>query len=280
MARIIAIANQKGGVAKTTTTINLAAGLAREGKRVLAIDLDPQAHTTKGFGWRNTSLLPRTLCEVMRSYIAGHDPAVQDAILHHTEGVDVLPNRITSAKLEKELDHAYSRETVLLKCINPMVSHYDYIVIDCPPYLGNLPTNALVAANSVVIPCAPEDFSTDGLGMFFETIIDVKRNINFSLEIDGILITRVDYRNKSDKEFAAMIRQTYSTDGGIYVFQHEIPQRAKLKESSSSGQSVFAYDPKGDETEAYRGFVKEVINNGIKFTRGAVSETTSRISHI
>ncbi len=280
MAKKIAIANHKGGVAKTATSINLSAGLAREGYRVLAIDVDPQASLTKGFGWENTSELSRTLYHAMYDFLEGRDPRIEETILHHTEGVDIIPNCILCSKMEKILFTAYMREKVLLKTILPIVDNYDYIIIDCPPSILHLTTNALVAADSVIIPCQPEDFSVDGLNQFIESVAEVKRNVNFDLQIDGILITRIDYRYKHHNETAAQIRQDYANNGGLYVFKNEIPQRAGLLSAVEAGKSVFVVDPRGDETEAYRGLVKEVIGNGNQITRGNVFAGTIRSSHI
>ena len=198
--KVIAVTNQKGGVGKTTTTANLGIGLAQENKRVLLIDADAQGSLTLSLGYPKPDELPVTLADVMQNVIDDTPMPDSYGILHHGEGVDLLPANIDLSGMEIRLINAMSRESVLRTYINAVKPHYDYILIDCMPSLGMMPINSLAAADSVIIPSQPSFLSAKGLDLLMQSIAKVKRQINPKLKIDGILFTMVDSRTNEAKE--------------------------------------------------------------------------------
>ena len=243
--QIIAIANQKGGVGKTTTCANLGIGLAQAGKKVLLIDGDPQGSLTISLGHPQPDKLPFTLSDAM------------GRILMDPEGVDLMPADIQLSGMEVSLVNAMSRETILRQYLDTLKGQYSHILIDCQPSLGMLTVNALAAANRVIIPVQAEYLPAKGLEQLLQTVNKVKRQINPKLQIDGILLTMVDNRTNFAKEIAALLRETYGSK--IKVFGTEIPHSVRAKEISAEGKSIFAHDPNGKVAEGYKNLTKEVI---------------------
>ena len=256
--KVIAITNQKGGVGKTTTTVNLGVGLANTGNRVLLIDADPQGSLTVSLGVKNPDELDVSLSSLMQSVIEDEQPP-GNAIIAHNEGVDLLPSNIELSGMETGLFNVMSREYVLKSCIEGMRKSYDYILIDCMPSLGMMNINALVAADSLVIPCQPNYLSTKGLNLLLGSVMKVRRTINPSLKIEGILMTMVDGRTNNAKEIISTLRQNVGTN--IRVFDAEIPRSVRIAEASMEGQSIYAYDRKGKAALAYEALTKEVLTN-------------------
>ena len=255
--RVIALANQKGGTGKTTTTVNLGIGLARLGKKVLLIDADPQGDLTTCLGWQDQDSLPTTLATVMEKVIRDEPFTTDEGILHHSEGVDLMPANIELSALEMSLVNAMSRETILRQYLDTLKGQYSHILIDCQPSLGMLTVNALAAANRVIIPVQAEYLPAKGLEQLLQTVNKVKRQINPKLQIDGILLTMVDNRTNFAKEIAALLRETYGSK--IKVFGTEIPHSVRAKEISAEGKSIFAHDPNGKVAEGYKNLTQEVI---------------------
>ena len=245
--KVIAVTNQKGGVGKTTTTANLGIGLAQQNKRVLLIDADAQGSLTLSLGYPKPDELPVTLADIMQNVI--DDTPIPDGcgILHHGEGVDLLPANIELSGMEIRLINAMSRESVLRT----------YILIDCMPSLGMMPINSLAAADSVIIPSQPSYLSAKGLDLLMQSIAKVKRQINPKLKIDGILFTMVDSRTNEAKEIIASLRNHYGEK--IRVFGTEIPFSVRAAETSGRGKSIFAHDKNGKVAAAYRSLTKEVL---------------------
>ena len=257
--QIIAIANQKGGVGKTTTCANLGIGLAQAGKKVLLIDGDPQGSLTISLGNPQPDKLPFTLSDAMGKILMDQPIRPGEGILHHAEGVDLMPADIQLSGMEVSLVNAMSRETILRQYLDTLKGQYSHILIDCQPSLGMLTVNALAAANRIIIPVQAEYLPAKGLEQLLSTVNKVKRQINPKLQIDGILLTMVDNRTNFAKEIAALLRDTYGSK--IKVFGTEIPHSVRAKEISAEGKSIFVHDPNGKVAEGYRtsGCAKQAI---------------------
>ena len=260
--KVIALTNQKGGVGKTTTALNLGVCLSKQGKKVLLVDADAQANLTMSLGYPRPDDLPISLATIMQDIIDDKPFDVQKGILHHSEGVDLLPSNIELSGLEVRLINAISRERVLTTCINEVKKNYDYVLIDCMPSLGMLTINALAAADSVVIPTQPHYLSAKGLELLLRSVSKVRRQINPHLRIDGILMTMVMPRTNISKEVTALVRSAYGQN--IKVFDAQIPHSIRAVEATAEGKSIFAYDKGGKVAAAYEQFGKEVADIGEK----------------
>ena len=260
--KVIALTNQKGGVGKTTTAVNLGVCLAKQGKKVLLIDADAQANLTMSLGINRPDELPLSLAPIMQDIIDDKPIDVQKGILHHGEGVDLLPSNIELSGLEVRLINAISRDRVLKTCINEVKKNYDYVLIDCMPSLGMLTINALAAADSVVIPTQPHYLSAKGLELLLRSVSKVRKQINPHLRIDGILMTMVMPRTNISKEVTALVRSAYGQN--IKVFDAQIPHSIRAVEATAEGKSIFAYDKGGKVAAAYEQLGKEVADIGEK----------------
>lgn len=260
MCKVIAISNQKGGVGKTTTTVNLGIGLAKMGNKVLLIDADAQGSLTASLGYHNPDEIEVTLSTIMTAIIEEQELDAAYGILNQNEGVFLMPGNIDLAAMEVSLVNSMSRETVLKQYIEKVREHFDYILIDCMPSLGMLTLNALAAADSVLIPVQSQYLSLKGLEQLIVTILKVKRKINTKLEFEGILLTMVDTRTNYSKEIMEMVHSNYGKR--IAIFENYIPMSVRAAETSAVGKSIFQYDPRGKVAAAYDGLIKEVLANG------------------
>ena len=256
MGKVIAIANQKGGVGKTTTAINLAASLAVLEKKVLIIDADPQANTTSGLNFSPDNDEKRTLYEVMIGKIDIRDTLIQTEL----QGLHLIPSHINLVGAEIELLDSPERESVLRKALSAIRNDYDYIIIDCSPTLGLITVNSLTAADSVMIPVQPEFFALEGLGKLLQTIRIVQGGLNPSLDIEGFVITMFDGRTRIHSQVATDLREHFKD----MVFNTIIQRSIRLSEAPSHGKPIILYDVMNNGTSNYMNLAKEVIdkNNG------------------
>jgi len=258
--RVYAVVNQKGGVGKSVSSTNLGIGLARRGHKVLIADLDSQASQTVSLGWTQPDELPCTIASQLEKLVENKPFNPREGILHHAEGVDLMPSSIELSGLEMRMVNVMSREVVLRNYLAEVKPDYNSIVLDCPPTLGMMTINALAAADRVIVPVQPEYLSVIGMTQLFDTVALVKKQINPSLQIEGVLITLANMRTNLAKNTLAIIQEAYG--GSIRIFQHPIPYSTKVKEASAAGKSIFAYEPKGSAAYAYEKLVREVERNG------------------
>ena len=262
---VVAIANQKGGVAKTTTTANLGIALALSGKKALCIDADPQGDLTCSLGWQDQDSIDYTLATVLGKAIAEDSIDPKEGILHHEEGIDLLPSNIELSALELTLVNTMSREYTLKGFIDQIRPNYDFILIDCMPSLGMITINALTSADSVIIPVQSHYLPVKGMTQLIKTVNKVKRQVNPQLRIAGILPTLVDERTNIARSTIGTIRESYG--GNIPLFNTEVPFAVSAAEATMMGKSVLSYDKNGKVAKAYSELAKEVLSDGKNLTK-------------
>lgn len=255
---VIAIANQKGGVGKTTTTFNLGVALAHAGKRVLLVDSDPQGDLTTYMGIHDPDNIPVTLSTLMERSIKDEDINSKESILKHEEGIDLIPSNLELSSMEVSLVNAMSREFTLRNCLSDIKDKYDYVLIDCMPSLGMITINALACADKVIIPVQSEFLAAKGMSHLMNTVLKVRKQINPNLKVGGILLTMVDGRTNLSKDIANELRSTYGTVFKLY--DNQIPRGVKAAESSRMGESVLSYDSSSKVAQSYIDFAKEVLD--------------------
>lgn len=258
--KVIAIINQKGGVGKTTTTLNLGAGLAGQGKRVLLVDADPQGDLTTALGWAEPEKLQVTLSTLMENVIREMPLRQEEGILHHEEGMDLIPASLELSGMELTLVSVMNRENVLRDCLGQMKDRYDYILIDGMPSLGMLTVNSLAAADSVIIPVQAQYLPAKAMTQLIRTVNKVRKGINPKLSIEGVLITLVDARTNLAKETVKALREGYGNL--LKIYRTEIPIAVSAAEATTEGKSIFSYDKNSTVAAAYGALTKEVLGDG------------------
>ncbi len=261
MSRVIAIANQKGGVGKTTTTLNMGAALAESGQRVLVVDLDQQGSLTI-----STGLNPDDLAETVYTVLSSHaDPKVKSpvslkTVIRETSavGLDLIPANIELAALDLELTRSYNREAVLKRALASVRERYDFVLLDCPPSLGLLVINALTAADEVLIPLQADYLATKGVKLLMDTIDAVTAQLNPTLRITGILLTLADQRTTHARQIIELTRTTFANQ--VRVFNTLIKLNVRFKEAPITGQSILAYNPTSEAAASYRHLAEEVAH--------------------
>ena len=257
MCKVIAICNQKGGVSKTTTTANLGVGLVRAGKKVLVIDADPQGNLSQSLGIENPDELEVALPNIMEQIMTGEEVDVTQGIVHHKEGLDLMPCNIDLSAVDVSLVHVLSREFIMKTYVDSMREFYDYILIDCMPSLGVITINSLTASDSVLIPVQAAYLPVKGLEQLIKTISLVKKLLNQEIQFEGILISMLNARTNYAKDIMELIREYYGE--AIPIFESKIPFSVKAAETSAAGVSIFTLDKKHPVAQAYEKLTEEVI---------------------
>ncbi len=255
--KVISVSNQKGGVGKSVSCVNLGIGLAKRGYEVLLIDADPQGSMTISLGYSEPDEMEITLANLMTNIVDDEILNLDKAILHHVEGVDLIPANIELSAIEVSLVNVMSRELILRALVDQLRRFYDYILIDCMPSLGMVTINALACADSVLIPVQAAYLPVKGLQQLIKTIGRVKKQLNPRLQIEGILLTMVDNRTNYARDISLMVYDTYATT--IRVFETEIPLSVRAAESSVEGSGIYTYDPRGKVACAYEALTNEVL---------------------
>ena len=259
MGKVLAITNRKGGTGKTMTSVSLGASLARQGKKILIIDADSQHSATVSLGVAEPDKLAVSLSTIMQSIIMEQEIDPMKGIISHDEGISLMPSNNGLAGMEISLAPIIGRETVLRQYIDKVRGLYDYILIDTAPTLDLLAVNALAAADSVITPVAPKYLDAKGLELLLKSIAQTRRHINPKLAIGGILLTMVDKRANITKEIIAMIKQAYGES--INIFKEAIPHSVRAVEASTTGKSIFEFDPNGKVALAYASLAREVLES-------------------
>jgi chromosome partitioning protein len=257
MCKVIAVANQKGGCAKTTTSINLGVALVNKGKKVLLVDNDPQGHLSIGLGYPKNVRI--TLKTMMENIIMGAEFDPREGILKHEEGVDVMPSNKLLTGMDLSLITVENRETVLKEYLEMVKDDYDYIIIDCMPSLGMLTVNAMTAADSVLIPLQPQFYAADGLMELLKVINNTKQRYNPAITIEGILFTMDASRFNNAKRNKQAVQDAYGSS--IRIFADTIPRTEAIAETTSEGVSIFQYDKRNKGAESYAKLAEEVLKN-------------------
>lgn len=250
MGKIVSFSNQKGGVGKTTTCVNMAAYIAAEGKKVLLADMDPQGNATTGLGFSKSSLE-----QSIYSVLIDDEKAMENIMPTEVENLDLLPSNIDLAGAEVELVYKKNRERVLKNALEEIRSRYDYILIDCPPSLGLLTINALACADSVIIPIQSEYYALEGLSQLMNSISLVKQHLNADLEVDGVVLTMYDSRSLISKQIAEEIKKFFTKR----LFEIVVPRNVRLVEASSYGKPIMMHDPKCTGARAYKALTLEYL---------------------
>jgi len=259
MGRTIFIGARKGGVGKTMTAASLGVGLAREGKKTLVIDTDSQFSLTVSLGVKEPDKLPVTLTTIMNNIISETDFDPTSGIIHHSDGVDLLPANSSLTGIELALAPLIGRETILRQYVEMVAPLYDFVLIDTPPTLDLLTVNALAAANSVIIPVVPKYLDAKGLELLLKSIAQIRRQINPKISISGILLTMVDRRANFTQEIITLVENAYG--GKIHIFGEYIPRSVRAAECTARGVSIFSHDPTGKVATAYAALTREVLSD-------------------
>ena len=260
MSKVIAIANQKGGVGKTAVSSNLSVGLAMNGKKVMVIDADPQGNLTSSLGIDNADELENTLASFIEREITERQIELSEYIMHNEEGVDIMPCNIKLAGMDYMIMNALSREYLLDAFVSNVRDKYDYILSDCSPSLNWVTINVLTASDSVIIPVEASYLSMTGLQQLLASIGSTKRKLNRKLEVEGIVINKVNTRTNHEKDIIGKLREAYGSQ--IKIFDVMIPESVRAKECTAFGVSIYKHDGKGKVAKSFEELTREVMEHG------------------